>query len=371
MSVATPRIHVFIGTKAQLIKMGPVMRALQDRGIPYRFIHSGQHQETMQDLVANFGIQPPDVILHAGRDITGIVQMLFWALKILLRSLFRPEWLWGSREKGYVLNHGDTFSTLLGTVLARCHGHQAVHVESGLRSFNWFHPFPEEIVRVVTMRLSTLAYAPGAWAAGNLAGRRCEVVDTVQNTLLDSTRQHLSAPPRPGLRPEGAYGVVSVHRFENIFDGKRLAWIVDQLVAASRRHHLLFILHKPTRIKLEQAGLLARLEACPGIELRPRYDHIDFLHLVDGAGFVITDGGSNQEECHYLGKPCLILRARSERLEGLEGPQANALLSRYDTALIDGFLADPAAWRRPSLLAGDLSPSRAIVDDLAGRLGLS
>lgn len=360
-----PRIHVFIGTKAQLIKMGPVMRELQARGIPYRFIHSGQHQETMQDLIANFGIRQPDVVLHAGRDITGIVQMLFWSLKILLRSLFRPEWLWSSREKGYVLNHGDTFSTLLGTLLARCHGHQAVHVESGLRSFNYFHPFPEEIVRVLTLRLSTLAYAPGDWAAANLRGRRLQVVNTGQNTLLDSTRLHLGAPPKSGLRPDGHYGVVSIHRFENIFNHKRLAWIVNQLLECPPDRKLLFILHKPTRIRLEQAGLLARLEASPHIELRPRYDHIDFLQLVAGADLVITDGGSNQEECHYLGMPCLIMRAHSERLEGLE---SNALLSRYDAGLISRFLRNPEAWRRPSLLDQDYSPSHAIVADLATRL---
>lgn len=359
------RIHVFIGTKAQLIKMGPVMRALQDRGIAYRFVHSGQHQETMQDLIANFGIRQPDVVLHSGRDVTGIVQMFFWALKIVLRGLFRPEWLWGSREKGYVLNHGDTFSTLLGSLLARLHGHAAVHVESGLRSFNFLHPFPEELVRVLTMRLSTLAYAPGEWAAANLRGLRCEVVNTGENTLLDSTRLHLSAPARPGLRPQGPYGIVSIHRFENIFNRKRLAWIVEQLAACSRERHLLFILHKPTRLMLEQAGLMARLQQCPGIELRPRYDHIDFLHLMEGADFVITDGGSNQEECHYLGMPCLIMRARSERLEGLG---SNAVLSRYDAAVIAAFLQRPEAYRRPSLLAQAGSPSACIVADLSARL---
>jgi UDP-N-acetylglucosamine 2-epimerase (non-hydrolysing) len=361
----TARIHVFIGTKAQLIKMGPVMRLLQDQGIPYRFIHSGQHQETMQDLIANFGIKAPDVTLHTGRDITGILQMLLWAVKIMVKGFFNPAWLWGCREKGYVLNHGDTFSTLLGTLLARLHGHAAVHVESGLRSFNFFHPFPEEITRVITMRLSTLAFAPGAWAAGNLRNIGCEVVDTQENTLLDSTRLHLSVTAGAGLRPEGPYGVASIHRFENIFDRKRLQWIVDQLVACSHRRKLLFILHKPTRIKLEQNGLLAALENCPGIELRPRYDHIDFLHLVAGADFVITDGGSNQEECHYLGKPCLIMRARSERLEGLG---ENAVLSRYDPATIADFMQDPGHYQRPSLLDHDSSPSRLIVDALAARL---
>ncbi|MFZ5560656.1 MAG: UDP-N-acetylglucosamine 2-epimerase [Pseudomonadota bacterium] len=361
----TARIHVFIGTKAQLIKMGPVMRLLQDRGISYRFIHSGQHQETMQDLIANFGIKSPDVILHTGRDITGIVQMLLWAAKILFRGFFKPAWLWGSREKGYVLNHGDTFSTLLGTLLARLHGHQAVHVESGLRSFNFFHPFPEEITRVITMRLSTLAFAPGDWAAANLQKTGCEVVNTQENTLLDSTRLHLAVAAKPGLRPEGPYGLASIHRFENIFDKARLAWIVEQLVLCSQNRRLLFILHKPTRLKLEQGGLLARLEQCPGIELRPRYDHIDFLHLVSGADVVITDGGSNQEECHYLGKPCLIMRAHSERLEGLD---ANAVLARYDAAIIAGFMREPQRYQRPSLLERGISPSRVIVASLEARL---
>lgn len=360
-----PRIHVFIGTKAQLIKMGPVMRALQDSSIPYRFVHSGQHQETMNDLIANFGIKKPDVVLYSGRDITGILQMLVWALRIMFRGIFRPEWLWGSREKGFVLNHGDTFSTLLGTLLARLHGHQAVHVESGLRSFNFLHPFPEELTRVITMRLSSLAFAPGDWAAANLEGTRCEVVNTDGNTLLDSTRLHLAAPITEGLRPDSPYGVVSIHRFENIFNRERLAWIIGQLIACSQKHKLLFILHKPTRIKLEETGLLVELESCQNIELRPRYDHIDFLQLVAGAEFVITDGGSNQEECHYLGKPCLIMRAHSERLEGLG---ENAVLSRYQAEVVREFIDSPRTYQRPSLLETPWSPSWVIAKTLAERL---
>lgn len=356
------RIHIFLGTKAQLIKMGPVMRALQDRGIPYRFIHSGQHQETMGALINNFGIKYPDVVLHSGRDITGIVQMLLWSLKITFKGLFRPEWLWGGKEKGYVLNHGDTFSTILGTLLARIHGHQAVHIESGLRSFNMLHPFPEEIVRVLTMRLSNIAYAPGAWACGNLKNRKCLVIDTHENTLLDSTRLHMAATPAPGLCPSFSYGIVSIHRFENIFDIKRLSWIVDQLITCSQTKKLLFIMHKPTRIKLEQFGLLASIESCGNIEIRPRYDHIDFLHLVANADLVITDGGSNQEECHYLGKPCLIMRAHTERPEGIG---ENALLAKYDAAIIADFMTTAHNYRRESLLSPGMSPSGLIADTLA------
>lgn len=360
-----PRIHVFIGTKAQLIKMGPVMYALQQAGIPYRFIHSGQHRETMDDLIANFGIKKPDVYLYEGRDITGIIQMLVWALKIVMSGMFRPEALWGSREKGFVLNHGDTFSTLLGTLLAKLHRHKAVHVESGLRSFNYFHPFPEEIVRVLTIAMSDIAFAPGQWACENLRHFRGVVINTEENTLLDSTRQHLVCTPAPGLRPEVPYAVASIHRFENIFQQERLSWIVDQLITASAECLLLFVMHKPTVIKLHEFGLMDKLEQCPGIELRPRYDHIDFLHLVAGAEFVITDGGSNQEECHYMGKPCLIMRTCTERLEGIG---QNAVLSNYDEAVIRDFLVRYRTLGHPSLLEGRVSPSLQIAEYLRGRV---
>lgn len=354
----TAHIHVLLGTKAQLIKMGPIMRSLAAQGIEYRFIHSGQHQETISDLIANFDIKSPDIFLHKGKDITGIIQMLFWAIKILLTGLFNREWLWGTREKGYVLVHGDTFSTLLGALLAKMHGHKTVHVESGLRSFNIFHPFPEELTRIITMRLADIAFAPGAWAASNLEKYGCTVIDTHENTLLDSTRLHLNASKNHSIQPSYKYGLVSIHRFENIFDEKRLAWIVDRLIISSKETPLLFILHNPTRIKLEEFGLLKHITNCPTIEVRPRYDHIDFLYLVDKAEFVITDGGSNQEECHYLGKPCLIMRAHTERLEGLDG---NAVLSRFDEQVIANFIASFHHLERPSLLQDSFSPSELIA----------
>lgn len=356
-------IHVFVGTKAQMIKMGPIMRALQNTGTPYRFIHSGQHQETMNDLIDNFGVKKPDVILHEGSDITGILQMFFWSLRIVIKGIIKPSWIFGEnyKQKGFVLNHGDTFSTLLGSVLARIHGLKAVHVESGLRSFNYFHPFPEEIIRILTVRLSHIAYAPGEWAANNLKNSNCIVINTMENTLLDSTRLHLSIQPKPELLPNYPYGLASIHRFENIFKKKQLEWIVEQLISASRQKKILFILHKPTKIKLLEFGLFEKIGGCPNIEIRPRYDHIDFLQLVKAADFLITDGGSNQEECHYMGKPCLIMRAHSERTEGMG---ENAVLSRYDPQIIQKFLENPQSYNRPSLLERDLSPSTHIVNSL-------
>ena len=128
-------IHVFIGTKAQLIKMAPVMVELQHRGIPYNFIFSGQHQATVQNIRDEFGVKEPDVTLYEGRDITGILQMLVWSIRILFYSLRNRQAVWQGDKNGVVLNHGDTFSTLLGSLLARVSGQRSAHVESGLRSF--------------------------------------------------------------------------------------------------------------------------------------------------------------------------------------------------------------------------------------------
>ncbi|MCH9670780.1 MAG: hypothetical protein K0U93_04955, partial [Gammaproteobacteria bacterium] len=109
-------IHVFIGTKAQLIKMAPIMRELDERGIDFNYISSGQHNDTVDDLIECFDIKSPDVVLYSGRDITGIVQMLSWAARIVFGAVTRRREIFRQDTNAVVLNHGDTFSTLLGSV---------------------------------------------------------------------------------------------------------------------------------------------------------------------------------------------------------------------------------------------------------------
>ncbi len=354
-------IHVFIGTKAQLIKMAPVMVELQHRGIPYNFIFSGQHQATVQNIRDEFGVKEPDITLYTGRDITGILQMLIWSIRILSYSLRNRQAVWQGDRNGVVLNHGDTFSTLLGSLLARLSGQRSAHVESGLRSFKLLHPFPEEVTRILTFWLSNIYFAPGQWALSNLQKYSGVKVDTVHNTLLDALRIGEAAVEESAVDiPGSRFAVVSIHRFENIFSRSRLEAIVELLVRTSNDIPLLFILHKPTEQKLQAFNLRERLDECPAIELRPRYTYFQFIKLIKHAELVITDGGSNQEECHYMGKPCIIMRSATERQEGIGH---NAVLSDYDYAKISAVVQDPAAYRKA---AGqlDISPSKIIVDTL-------
>lgn len=351
-------IHVFLGTKAQLVKMAPVMMEMTNRGIPYNFIHSGQHQETVSDLLNDFGLRQPDFVLHEGRDITSITAMAGWLFRILKKH--GPESpVWRGDRKGVVLVHGDTFSTLTGALLARRCGLKVAHVEAGLRSFNIFHPFPEELTRLAVFRLSDYLFAPGQWACDNLNKVRGRVIDTGGNTLIDSIAHFLASPHRTDHIPDGPYALVSIHRFENIFRKRRLEWITERLTEIAKKHRLLFILHPATREKLQEHGLDKKLSGA-GIELRPRYGYLDFISLLNQARFLITDGGSNQEESSYLGVPCLVMRKATERKEGIG---ENVLVSGHDRQTIERFVDHYDEFRRPPL-AQTLHPSREIIDSL-------
>ncbi len=231
---------------------------------------------------------------------------------------------------------------MLGALIGRFCGLQVAHVESGLRSFNIFHPFPEELTRLATFRLSNMFFCPNEWAMKNLAGCRGRKVNCGANTMYDALQLALRAEVAVE-RPEGPYAICSVHRFESIFRKGQFERIVEIVEQVSRTLRVLFVLHPPTRRKLEEFGFWDRLAANPCIELRPRYDFFTFNRLVVGSEFVLTDGGSNQEECYYLGKPCLLLRRRTERPEGLG---TSVVLSRLDPAIIRDFVTNYRRYAR-------------------------
>jgi UDP-N-acetylglucosamine 2-epimerase (non-hydrolysing) len=354
-------IHVVIGTKAQLIKMAPVLRAIRDRDGAYRYISTGQHSETMDDILADFELPGPDYSLYNGKDITSISAMLIWMLRVVLHVLVNRESVFAGDRGGIVLVHGDTFSTILGALIGRLGGHRVGHVESGLRSFNLFHPFPEELTRLATIRLSDVLFCPGEKAMANVEGQRAVKVNTFTNTLRDSVGYALSNNRDAVVVsdvPDEPYAIVTLHRFENIFTKGALERVVDIVQHVAERHRLLFVLHKPTERKLREFGFYDRICSDANIDCRPRYSYFPFLRLVSGAEFVISDGGSNQEECAYMGKPILLLRMATERDEGLG---TNCVLSRYDRGIVDDFLIRYRELAKP-LPAPAQSASSIIAD---------
>lgn len=360
----SPRLVAILGTRAQTIKMAPLLAELEHANLPFRLLLTGQHRETIDELLDEFGIRTARERLYAGPEITGIAQAAPWILRTawtLLRR--RNDWARRPRRETIVLVHGDTFSTLLAAAVGWLVRAQVAHVEAGLRSYDWRHPFPEELTRLIVTRFAHIAYCPGPWACGNLDPRRQAIVDTDANTILDALHTATSASPRPEARINASYAVVSIHRFENLYSRERLQIILRTIRRLADCLHVILVLHPTTRKRLSELGELDALAQNQRIELRPRMTYVPFMQLLSRAHLVISDGGSNQEELSYLGVTTLLMRMSTERTEGL---QTNIILTRFDEAKIDEIIKKLDHQRKPYALPTK-NPSRKIVDDLKKR----
>jgi UDP-N-acetylglucosamine 2-epimerase (non-hydrolysing) len=359
-------ILVVFGTTGELIKLAPVLLRLDDRGAPYVLATTGQQVEQIPSFLEQFGLRQPDIWLARGangRDLRVSSDIPGWLARVT-RSWVRERralrrTLRGGPGRPLVLVHGDTMTTVLGSMMGRTVRATVAHIEGGLRSYDLRHPFPEELNRKLATAVSRIHYAPGAWAAANL--RRGEVVDTGSNTIRDSLALVADEPPAVAL-PDAPFGVVSVHRFELLNHRRLLTETVDILAEAAARTPLLFVDHPVTAAALERFRLADRFD---GVSFRrvPRLRFFDFVRVERRSAFVVTDSGGSQEECYYLDLPCLVHRVKTERREGLG---ENAVLSEMDAAVLRDFLADPARFRRAAPLV-PASPSDVVVDDLERR----
>ncbi len=370
-------IHVFVGTRAEYIKMAPLLWRMESAGLPYRLIDSGQHADRSESFRDELGLRAPDHAMGGTRSVDSVPAALWWAAG-LGRKLALPRRLdrivFGGRP-GICVVHGDTPTTLIGALIAKRAGLALAHVEAGLRTHRWLHPFPEEIVRVAVDRLADLLFAPDGAAAEELRKRRVRgrIITGSSNTISDALRAALEAgaagmpttldmsgsarshsSPR---RPPPV--VVTMHRVENLHRRRRRQALVHTITRLVQTTPVRWYVHEPTRRALRPAGL-AGLEAS-GVELVPMVPYAEFVRALARAPFAITDGGSIQEECALLGVPVLLWRNRTDRPDGLG---ENAMLSHYDPAVVERFLADPERWRRaPSLPQS--SPSQEILEVLA------
>jgi len=358
-------IHMVIGTRAQMLKMAPIMRECEDRGLAWRWIFAAQHQETMQSTVDFFDLPPAAAVMVPwDKEAKSLAAMVVWTARMtgaLTRSRQLLDGLTGKEH--IVLTHGDTTTTVYGALVGRLTRTPVMHVESGLRSFSILNPFPEELNRLATFRLSQYYACPGPWALENVKKYRGTKIDTGRNTQLDTLTYGMERIDRAAVKlPDGPYAVLSTHRFENVYNRGRFTQIVELAERAAQRLPVVMPLHPVTKGQLEAHGLRDRLEANPSVILKPRLEYPAFLATIVGAEFVMTDGGGNQEELSYLGVPTLILRETSERQDGIG---ENAVLSRFDRAIEDAFLADPETHRRDRTDPGE-SPTSTIVDAIEG-----
>lgn len=347
----------FVGTQAELIKLLPVIQEFKKRNIPFTFIASGQNTlppSLLQDIPIN---------IHLHRTI--IFQHMAWVLLWFFKTIFQGYFIIKKKlenVKGSVfIVHGDTISSLMGVVLGRLLGCKVAHVESGLRSFNLWSPFPEEIDRLLISCLASYHFCPNEWAIRNLRHMLGKKINTQQNTLWEQFQAALQTPTILPSNLHHPYFLFVIHRQENLFNRPLVELLIKEVLVQAKYLNAVFILHGPTLSVLKRYDLLKTLENNKNIILLPRQDYNQFTHIIAQCEFMVTDGGSNQEESYYLGKPCLLLRSVTERIEGLNG---NVVISGNDLGKIRNFFKTYKIYQKQPL-SSPVKPSTIIVDALA------
>src|SRR5688572_7168904 len=297
--------HV-IGARPNFIKAAPVIRALRERGVPQRIVHTGQHyDELMSDVFfRDLEIPTPEVNLGVGSGTHG---------EQTAAAMVGLEREWTADPPALAVLYGDVNSTIAASLVAAKVGVPSAHVEAGLRSFD--RSMPEEINRIVTDLLAELHFTTSPEAEGLLraSGVPADRIRFVGNPMIDTllTQRSRFDPDAERARlglPE-TYGVVTLHRPSNVDDEASARAVVGALDGLSELLPLVIPLHPRGRATLEAAGLRDGERS----RIVEPLGYVAFLSLVAGSRLVLTDSGGIQEETTVLDVPCLTMRPNTER----------------------------------------------------------
>lgn len=342
------RVLIAFGTRPEAIKLAPVVAALKAASprIETRVVVTAQHREMLDQVLSLHGIVP-DHDLDVMRPRQTLTQ-------ITHRALERVGRLLDDDPPDLVLVQGDT-TTSFTVALAAFYRRVAVgHVEAGLRTYDKFQPFPEEMNRVLTSHLADWHYAPTRRAREALlregipASRVLVTGNTVIDAVLAVAAKPLSRSPVPGWRPapDRRLILVTAHRRENLGEPLReICGAILDLVDRYEDVEVIYPLHLNPAVREVVRPLLGRKER---VRLVPPLDYHPFVSLMAHSTLILTDSGGIQEEAPSLGKPVLVLRHVTERPEAVEAGTVKVVgpVRKRIVAEARRLLDDPKAYRR-------------------------
>lgn len=345
------KIMVVAGTRPEIVKLIPVVLALRKKPeIETLFCTTGQHREMAQQVLDVFNVSADlDLnLMTENQSPLGLSAAILTEMDRVLKER-RPDWL---------LVQGDT-TTVMAAALAAFYNQVKVgHVEAGLRSFNKWAPFPEEINRRIAGVVADLHFAPTAGAAANLYAEgvpQRQVVET-GNTVIDALHLAASLPfdvassPLQSL-PFGEKEIVTVtaHRRENL--GAPLERICDALATLAAEYrdriHIVYPVHLNPNVR---ATVYPKLGNIANITLLDPLDYLSMVQLMKHSKVILTDSGGLQEEAPGLGVPVLVLREVTERPEGVVSGNVRLVGADREKILTETrrLLDDPVAHRAMS-----------------------
>lgn len=320
------KILVIFGTRPEAIKMAPVVRELQK--YPEQFDVSvcvtAQHRQMLDQVLKFFEILPEyDLdVMSEGQDLFEVTSRVILGLKAVLDQA-RPD---------LVLVHGDTTTTMISSLAAYYNRIPIGHVEAGLRTFNKYAPFPEEMNRRVSGALADLHFAPTALAKTNLLSENIPedsifitgntVVDalffTVGKIRDDESLQDKFEKQFSFLDADKKIILVTGHRRENFGLGfENICHGIVEIAKFFSDVQIVYPVHLNPNVQEPVNDILGRSE-CDNIHLIEPLDYRSFVYLMEKSYLILTDSGGIQEEAPSLGKPVLVMRDTTERPEAVE-----------------------------------------------------
>ncbi len=317
------KVSVIFGTRPEAIKLCPLVLALQeDPQFEAHVCATGQHREMLDQVLQVFGVTP-DVDLALMQDNQTLASLTSRAITAIDGYIV-------DYEPDLVLVQGDTTTVFTAALAAFYHRIPVGHVEAGLRTWNKFSPYPEEINRVLASHIADYHFAPTCWAQQNLLkeGVQAERIYVTGNTVIDAL--YIAVDKVRKLRPqitELSAGLlnssidqrlvlITGHRRESFGHGfECICRAIATLAEKFADTEFVYPVHLNPNVREPVFRLLGHRK---NIRLIEPLDYLSFVALMDRSTLVLTDSGGVQEEAPSLGKPVLVMRDTTERPEAVE-----------------------------------------------------
>ena len=310
------KVMVVFGTRPEAIKMAPLVLELQKQSetIETITVVTAQHRQMLDQVLETFRIQP-DYDL----DIMGKNQSL---LDITAKILEKFDPVVKEVQPDMILVHGDTTTTFAASLVAFYNQVRIGHVEAGLRTFDKYSPFPEEMNRQMTDNLADLYFAPTSESKANLLMEHHpeSSIFITGNTAIDALRltvqENYHHQVLDQLDPQKKLVLVTMHRRENQGQPMRAVFAaLREMVDAHPELEVVYPVHLSPAVQEAAKEILGDHNR---IHLIAPLDVFDFHNLASRSYFIMSDSGGVQEEAPSLGKPVLVLRDTTERPEGVK-----------------------------------------------------
>ncbi len=294
------------GTRPEVIKMMPVMKEFKKKAMPFYYLHTGQHTDIAEPIFDIFGIRP-DINLSIMKekqsldDITSAV--LAGAGKIIDKDKYDA-----------VIVHGDTTTSVSAALAAFYRKIPVAHVEAGLRSGNLYSPWPEEMNRIITDKITSFHFAPTENNKENLLKESIseKSIHVTGNTVIDAVK-YIAGKEKKEKKNQV---LITAHRRENF--GIRMEHMFNAIKFLAEKYsgyNFIIPVHPNPNVRNEVNKILSGID---NIELKEPMSYPDFIKTMSESFLIMTDSGGIQEEAPFFNIPVIVMREETERNEGVK-----------------------------------------------------